>query len=550
MFQTKLVSSLYKVFADEPPAEAPHLRGSALQNESYSFQIAYSSEKLIKPLRVRVNSDLAGRLKLYAVGLAPSELPWVHNKDENYLRTAPGLYPDPLYPLEEQDGAYLANALPGQWRAIWVNVQLDEGVSAGTYGIELHLETEEGEALGSERFELEVIPALLPEQKLIHTEWFHTDCLATHYQVDVFSERYWEIVENYARIAVEHGINTLLTPIFTPPLDTAVGGERPTVQLVDVVKTGSTYSFGFDKLRRWVDMCNAIGVKHFEFSHLFTQWGAMHAPKIVAEVDGEMRKIFGWETDAAGEEYRDFLNQFLPELKKFIKEHGLEQRVFFHVSDEPRLEHLEQYRKVSGMLREHLDEFPIIDALSNYEFYEQGVVKHPIPANNHIDPFLENGVKPLWTYYCVSQQVDVSNRFFAMPSARNRVIGTQLYKFDIDGFLHWGYNFWYKQYSLGAVNPFVNTDAGNAFPSGDPFLVYPGEDGKPILSIRMKVFYEALQDLRAFQLLESFIGKEAVVALIEEGLEQPLTFKQYPHDAAWLLGLRERVNQLIKEHRQ
>ena len=39
----------------------------------------------------------------------------------------------------------------------------------------------------------------------------------------------------------------LLTPVFTPPLDTAIGGERRTVQLVDVHVTENGYTFGFDK---------------------------------------------------------------------------------------------------------------------------------------------------------------------------------------------------------------------------------------------------------------------------------------------------------------
>ena len=49
--------------------------------------------------------------------------------------------------------------------------------------------------------------------------------------------------------AAEHGINMLLTPVFTPPLDTAKGGERTTVQLVDVTFADGQWSFGFDRLR-------------------------------------------------------------------------------------------------------------------------------------------------------------------------------------------------------------------------------------------------------------------------------------------------------------
>ena len=38
---------------------------------------------------------------------------------------------------------------------------------------------------------------------------------------------------------------------------------------------------------------------------------------------------------------------------------------------------------------------------------------------------------------------------------------------------------------------------------------------------------------------------EHVIALIEQGLEQPLTFSKYPKDSEWLLDLRERINQEI-----
>ena len=61
----------------------------------------------------------------------------------------------------------------------------------------------------------------------------------------------------------------------------------------------------------------------------------------------------------------------------------------------------------------------------------------------------------------------------------------QLYKYKIIGILHWGYNFYNSQFSLEKINPYQVTDAGGAFPSGDAFLVYPGEDRHPEESIRM-----------------------------------------------------------------
>ena len=103
-----------------------------------------------------------------------------------------------------------------------------------------------------------------------------------------------------------------------------------------------------------------------------------------------------------------------------------------------------------------------------------------------------------------------------MPSARNRILGWQLYRHQIEGFLQWGYNFWFTFLSRRFIDPYAVTDSGEAFPSGDSFIVYPGENGEPVPSIRQLVFHEALQDMRALQLLESRIGREAAAQWLDQ----------------------------------
>ena len=89
------------------------------------------------------------------------------------------------------------------------------------------------------------------------------------------------------------------------------------------------------------------------------------------------------------------------------------------------------------------------------------------------------------------------------------------------------------------------TDAGGCFAAGDPFLVYPGTDGYPEESIRMMVLEEALQDLRACELLESLAGRETVMECIEENLAEPLTFTCFPKTDYYLIALRNRINREI-----
>ena len=229
------------------------------------------------------------------------------------------------------------------------------------------------------------------------------------------------------------------------------------------------------------------------------------------------------------------------------KVHAKHQVTYFHISDEPREEHLESYRAAKESLGNMLDGFHTFDALSSYEFYRHGLIDKPIPGNNEIEEFLEHGLTDMWTYYCTGQFYEVSNRFMSMPSARNRIYGVQLYKYKIIGILHWGYNFYNSQFSIEHINPYEVTDAGNAFPSGDPFLVYPGADRNPEESIRMMVHYEALTDLRALELLESLTSREHVMELIEGELAEPLTFKRYPKSDMYLIMLRNRVNKEIQK---
>lgn len=533
---TRLVSSMERVFPEKELCAKRYEAGEALRGERLNFQMAYIWENAPAWAQVEIESLLKG-ITVRTVELEPAEYVCPVERDENYLRTQAGLFPDILKPLT---GAF--RLVPGQWRALWISIDTEKE-EAGDFPVTVRIKAD-GETVGEESFALRILDARLPEQKLLFTEWMHTDCIAQQHHVEIFSERWWELVESYVRFGAEHGINMLLTPLFTPPLDTLPGTERPTVQLVDVTVTGESWRFGYVRLKRWIDMCKKSGIKWLEISHLFTQWGAEHAPKIMADVNGCQKRIFGWETDADGEEYRRFLRAFLPDLTAFLKAEGLEGQVYFHISDEPSKEHLERYAGHSELIHELTEGFPKMDALSDYAFYEKGLVDVPVCATDHIGPFLEHDTPHLWAYYCCAQGKGVSNRFLSMPGARNRCIGLQLYHGKIEGFLHWGYNFWMTQYATRVIDPYRVSDAGGAFSAGDSFSVYPGENG-PVAAVGLELFLEALQDLRALELAETLAGRKTV-----ENLYADIPYKFFERSAGSpeeVLELRRRVNALIRE---
>lgn len=542
-FKTGQVSSLQRVFLDGRCDLTEHNCDSVLKGERYSYQIAYkSSEKFFA--EIVIDSPLSQFITVRSVGNVPSELPVYESDCEFCERNEPGLFPDVLFPIENNRVLIKRQ----NYYALWITVDLPKETDAGDYEINIKLK-KDGETISENIFGLHVINAVLPEQKFIYTQWFHSDSIANYYKIPVFCEKFWALVESFIKAAVHTGVNMLLTPVFTPPLDTEIGGERLTVQLVDVKLENGKYSFGFDRFIRWVRLAQKCGIKYFEISHLFSQWGAKYTPKIMADVNGSQKRIFGWETSADSIEYAEFLSAFIPQLIKVIRSLGIENSTFFHISDEPNEDQIESYSRSKSTVAPLLEDFPIIDALSDYSFYESGIINNPIPCTNDIESFIEKGFPHPWTYYCCGQGGKLSNRFFGMPLSTTRIIGFQLFKYGIEGFLQWGFNFYNSQYSLRSIDPFAVTDADSAFPSGDSFTVYPGKSGA-IESVRSEVFFQALQDMRALTLLCDRIGKKRTIAAVEADFGI-ITFFDYPRGTEKMLNLRKSVNNYLDNlHKQ
>jgi len=554
MVELRLISSLAKVFPrSAPPSRPEKCWLSTLGGERVSFQAAYvfpvgHGARSWAHLRVEGPSDAI--ITVRQVRYIPGEIPAHFKTDDSYISTQGGLFPDLLEPYKDETptGTSRLPLIPGLWQSCWIDVRFKEGTLAGHYPIKVFIESPDGEPLACAETIIESIPTELPALEIPRTQWFHTDCLATYYGLDVFSDRHLEIIENFAAYATTHGINAILTPIHTPPLDTEIGGERPTVQLIDVAVEGETYSFNFTKFERWVAMCKKIGIKYYEIAHLFTQWGAKCAPKIMGMKNGVYTKLFGWETDATGDEYANYLRQMIPALTAKLEALSIADKTIFHISDEPGEEHFDAYMAARKLVSPLLEGYKIVDALSNYEYYERGAVTVPIPSVDCITPFIEGNVPELWCYFCCAQSHKVPNHFFMQPSYRNRILGVLMYKYNIAGFLHWGYNFYYSVHSVYPVDPYRITDADGAFPSGDAYTVYPGADGNPLASLRLMVAQEGFNDFQALKLLEKHIGREAVLMLIDEGLAEPVNFSCFPQNEDYILNLRQAVNKQIAVH--
>lgn len=327
----------------------------------------------------------------------------------------------------------------------------------------------------------------------------------------------------------------ILLPAFTPPLDTEVGDERLTTQLVKVKKENGVYFFDFSEMKKFISICEKKGIKYFEHSHLFTQWGGEYCPKVIVEENGIEYNAFGWNVSSEDARYTDFLKAYLSALNEFLKKEALTDRVYLHLTDEPRPMHIETYKRLSLFVKRYCGELKTMDALSEKEAAEQ--VDMPVVAMNSKDLPLFDENKML--YYCVEVDNEgITNRFFNMPLQRTEILGVQLYENKAKGFLHWGYNFYNTQLSKAPVNPYEDASAGGGFPAGDSFLVYPGAKGAE-LSVRYFALKRAFEDYRLLKTAEEKFGKDKTTEWLRaEGVRG---VHEYPRSALWQQSFREKI---------
>ena len=480
-------------------------------------------------LALAVTSPAGLTCRVRRVGYVPmphhnSDTPWA---ERDGVGRVPGYVPDTLLDSEEID-------LPdGETGAFWVTIDVDAEARVGRQTVVATLSS--GDA------EISSVTALVESSALVLSaregfdviHWFYSDALLDWYGLKPFEDRYWTILEAYMRTRRGHGVDVLYVPLFSPTTD---GDRRPSQLLSVTVGPDGGYSFGFDDVGRYVSLGRSCGFSRFEWPHLFTQWGADRAIAVYRGQGADEDRLWPRDTGALSETYRGFLGSFLPKFETFLREEDALESSVFHVSDEPHGdEDRDKYRLARGLLKELAPWMKTLDAVSDISYGREGITDTPVPVFSKVGDYLAEGLH-CYTYHCCNPRGEYPNRLLDTPLPKIRALGWILYRFSgkIHGFLHWGYNYWYKSQTRELIDPFVVSDGGRwpGWPYGDTFIVYPGESG-PIDSIRWEVFAEGLQDFAIFQ--------SAGLDPTDPLLGRIRGFTDFPRDPGWYRKIRRQV---------
>ena len=280
-----------------------------------------------------------------------------------------------------------------------------------------------------------------------YTNWMDFDSMAVSHGLELWSEEHWTMIEKYVRLAARGRQNVgMMRPVF----DTDANGE------VYLDK---------EKFSRFLDIYNRAGFWYLEGTHLarFTKDRSSLKPRfstnITTTVEGAL---------ALSKLARMFMEE--------IEARGLKDRWFQHVADEPGGKSISEYRITAGIVRRYMPGIRTLDAVESPSF--AGALDVWCPKVNSFERH--------------------QNRTMDGELLRPALIPWVSVMWDVDGFLHWGYNRWRRNQGQDPFkDPYPKrwggSNNGNSLPPGDTHIVYPGKDG-PWPSARLEATRAGMED--------------------------------------------------------
>lgn len=343
--------------------------------------------------------------------------------------------------------------------------------------------------------EIQVFDVDIPVDTFPVTNWFSLDAICRLHQVEAGTEAFYAMVRKYA-----DAMRRLHQTMFYIELDdTCVVSRDP-------------YRFDFSYLRPLIQCFFDAGMQTLEIGPLLSRG---FLPDGMPDMYTDRFKCaMAPQVPIDTEAGYGITVTFVQALADFLRQYGWQDKVVFHIHDEPDI-HVKseadlerrkgQYYLAASILRKYLPQVRVIEAVSSAQFrggVDIWVLGTPgYEANRQeLDKLAALG-EEIWAYVCCGPEGHWLNRFLDFALLKGRLLFWGCAKYRLGGFLHWGFN----QFQMG-MNPFQGTSCpnhtgiGTNFPCGDAFLVYPGTDG-PWPGMRMEAARRGAEDAALLAML-------------------------------------------------
>lgn len=514
-----VLGPLQRVFESTPlPMTAQQsIRLWAARGEYESAQIGIHSSNPIRVMRVEstaLRNAKSGRvIPSTAFSYAFPAMVYLRSHtsatpDSELEGVAPGWYPDPL---EQKPSLRIAGT-----RSIWITWHVPE-VPAGDYSGNVVVTIDN--AVHRIPVNVHVWNFSLPRQPSLYVSlWLHIKQVEEHFKVKRGSEAFWRTIENIAADMQAHRQDVIYTP-----LSLIKSWPNP----------DGTFSFDFSEYDRWVNTFRRHDFRLFEGTHL-NHFGNSYDLRKSLNSSRNMEIDSAWLQTERG---RTYLSQLLPALERENRKLGIADRYLQHIIDEPKPENAQLYAFLANMVRTTMPGVPIIDAMDRDDARLASMINIPVTLIDEKRATSTTG----WWYTAVVPRGEYPNRFIDYPLIKLRIIPWLCWKYDVAGYLHYGYNFWYMP---SGKSPWLDVQSGS-YPPGDGFIVYPprgtNNDYRPVSSLRWEAFRDGLEDyeyLRLFQQQLQNLRRETAIGSISGS--RALLLKEFE-------GLNNEISQAVPD---
>jgi hypothetical protein len=406
---------------------------------------------------------------------------------------------------------------PRKLQPVWIECQIAAHMPPGLYHGRVRLyqhELFEDEQLLSEQsFSLTVKDVLLPEPKdyqFYLNLWQHCSNIARKYQVALWSDEHFTILEEYVSSLSRLGQKSVSVVVSEIPWS----GQRSMTDpdpsdlfeynMVRVTKTmRGAFEYDFSAVDRYVALADKYHMaSEIELLGLINIWQLPQAGYgMVAEDYPDAIRIRYYDAASGAFKFmraRTEIEEYIRALETFFKERDWVERVRVS-ADEPN--DVEEFKARWNLLHSLAPSFKLRVSIDHIEFLQQEIpnLYDAIPILFHATQDYQKTMAlrdslPGKMLYYVCCNPRHPNTFLESEAIECRVLPLLTERLQLDGFLRWNFTAWPdRPLEKISYRP-------EGWRAGDTNFVYPGPTGKPLLSLRYKWLERGIKDYELLQI--------------------------------------------------
>lgn len=424
------------------------------------------------------------------------------NKEE-YAR----LFPDAFETLEAYNH-------PGQTsRSVWFTIQVPAEASPGMYTGKISLKTPQG-TIKEMPFQVNVSNYSVPDPK----DWtFHLDLWQNPYavarmeKVEVWSEEHFDAMKPLFKMLANAGQKCITATISPKPW----GGQTldPFGSMVNrVLLEDGSWEFDYQVFDKWIDFMIELGISKEINCYSLISWDENY--HFYDKIKKEEVSI---QLTTGSEEYKSYWIPFLHDFSDHLSARGLLNNTSIAIDERPP----ELMHALTEMINEHAPGLKIAMA-TNHMYHSDNIHDLSIgirflPEDQRVTQ--DRKEKGLITTFYTACNPRFPNTYSFSPPSESTWMGWFASANNLDGYLRWAYNSW--------VEDPLNDTRFRRWPSGDAFLVYPGNRS----SIRFEKLRDGIEDFEKISILRKELANSSDTASLKQLKlmdEQIKKFMHYP----------------------